>query len=801
MKHLSRALPRSLAAVACALALLPGAVFAAPDQSIGMTARALVDGRFESGGWVELAIALTNNAEPMSGYVTATGIDGRVQRAVELPAGARKEVSLYLRPDAFIRQVDVSLVTRDGTERAHAAAQVAALDASRADTLVIGDGAGNLRTQLFDDDSPVPISLDPVDLPNRPEPLEGIEAIVWAADSTALSETRRRAVERWVAQGGELVVVGGPDWQARTEAFSQLLPVEQLAARDAVDASALGRWVGSDPPADSRQLTAALGTLRDGAVGLDGSDQPLISVGGSGAGRVIYVAIDMATPAFRTWTGAATFWSRLLPDDRQSLLPGGQVDSIDNGVDGQMNQALGLLPSLQVPPAELLLVVIVGYILLIGPVNYMVLRRLDRRELAWVTAPVLVLVFSLGSYGIGSAMKGSDIIVNRISVARTVSDGTAASVATYAGVVSPGRETYDLIVEADALISSLSTSAFGGDPSNRPTTYVVEQGDPAHLRGLAIGVFGLQAIRAEAVLPYQPALHVEWQRTARGLSGKVTNTSDEQLTDVAVVDHGQARRIGSLDPGGSQEFTLSGSFNGQPPSDQIYGFTNFGGERPTDRELQIFARRYVVDALVGSSPAFQGRLGNSQAQPIVIGWREGGPMLKVTVDEREAKTYDQAIEIVTGRPTLPNGQLSLEPSQLATTVLSTAGDADRTADGGVVLGNGEAHFGISLPIEATNLLPTKISIRVANDPSLVLQDTGSQQKVFPTDYRIAILDRASDEWVDLGDLSQSTEFEVPNPATVLGDGNLMEVRVSGSDVDPALGSVLVYASAVVEGSL
>lgn len=800
MKHLSRALPRSLAAVACALALLPAAVSAAPDQSIGMTARALVDGRFESGGWVELAIALTNNAEPMSGYVTATGIDGRVQRAVELPAGARKEVSLYLRPEAFVREVAVSLVTDDGTKRAHAEAQVAALDASLADTLVIGDGAGNLRTQLFDDDSPVPISLDPADLPNRPEPLDGIEAIVWAADSTKLSETQRRAVERWVAQGGELIVVGGPDWQARTEAFGQLLPVEQLAARDGVDASVLGRWVGSEPPVDSGRLTAALGTLREGAIGLDGSDDPLISMRGSGAGRVIYVAIDMATPAFRTWTGATAFWSRLLPDDRLSQQLGGPIGPIDNGSTGQMNQALGLLPSLQMPPAELLLVVIVGYIVLIGPVNYMVLRRIDRRELAWVTAPALVVVFSLGSYGIGSAMKGSDIIVNRISVARTVSDGTAASISTYAGIVSPGRETYDLTVEADALISSLNTSAFGGDPSRLPATYVVEQGDPAHLRGLAIGVFGLQAIRAEAVLPYQPALQVEWQRTARGLSGKVTNSSDEQLTDVAVVDHGQARRIGTLDPGGSQEFTLTGSFSGQQPSDQIYGFTSFGGERPTDRELQIFARRYVVDALIGSSPAFEGRLGR-QAQPIVIGWREGGPMLNVTVDDHGTKTYDQAIEIVTGRPTLPNGQLSLEPSQLSTTVVSTAGDADRAADGGVVLGNGEAHFGISLPIEAINLLPTKISIRVANDPSLVLQDTGSQQKVFPTGYRVAILDRASDEWVDLGELSQGTEFEVPNPATVLGDNNLMEVRVSGSDVDPALGSVLVYASAVVEGSL
>ena len=103
-----------------------------------------------------------------------------------------------------------------------------------------------------------------------------------------------------------------------------------------------------------------------------------------------------------------------------------------------MTQALANLPALEVPPAELLLAVIVGYILLIGPVSYLVLRRLDRRELAWITAPLLVVVFSACSYGIGTSLKGSQIIVNQISVVRSVSDGSAANVTTWAGIFSPG---------------------------------------------------------------------------------------------------------------------------------------------------------------------------------------------------------------------------------------------------------------------------------------------------------------------------------------------------------------------------
>ena len=72
------------------------------------------------------------------------------------------------------------------------------------------------------------------------------------------------------------------------------------------------------------------------------------------------------------------------------LVPVG-IGPADEEIAASMIQALSNLPSLEVPPAELLLAVLVGYILLIGPISYLVLRRLDRRELAWVTAPLLVL--------------------------------------------------------------------------------------------------------------------------------------------------------------------------------------------------------------------------------------------------------------------------------------------------------------------------------------------------------------------------------------------------------------------------
>jgi hypothetical protein len=823
MNVLSRAVQQSLAAFACALFLLPAAgllvpiasVSAAPASPISMDVHLLVGGRFDASGWAALSISLANDAEPVSGYITASGTDGAVRRSVELPAGARKQLSLYLRPQPFARQVTVDLITTDGRKLATAKAPIEVLAASTADVAIVGDGGGNLAPQLVARGTaglPNPIALVSADIPERPEPLSGIEAIVWAADSTTLNDAQRRSMERWVASGGQLIVLGGPDWQARTAAFTALLPVASLSASDGAPLADLAHWAGGTPPAGATTLTAASGALRQGGMGLDADDRPLLSVAPSGAGRIIYVAVDLATPAFRGWDGAAAFWTRLLPDDRISAQFGGAVKG-DDLVAGQMVQALSYIPSLEVPPAELLLLLIVGYILLIGPVSYVFLRRMDRRELAWVTAPALVIAFSFGSYGIGSVMKGGDILVNAVSVARTTSGGSAASLTTYAGIFSPSRETYDLTVEADALVSSLNTSAFfdGNRPATQQVNLVTEQGDPAHLRGLSVGVFGLQAVSAQAVVPYRPALAVEWRFTDMGIAGTVTNESSEPISDVAVLQQGSGKLIGDLAPGKSIDFTLSiAQFSGQAASEQIYGFSNFGGAQMSERDRQVNTRRSVLDMLAGNGGNMPVELARGlAAEPLVVGWRpavsgeatgEAAP-LDVTVDGHKERTYRETIEVISGRPALGPGKVRLGAGLMPTTVLSTTGDVQRQDFGGIIVGNGEVHFGLALPLEASGLAPSRIRVQVATDPMSILVEQPNMPGQAPPGYRIAIRQAGTDDWIDLGDLNTSSSFEVPDPTLVLGDGGSMEVRVSGTGIDASQGGFPIYVGATVEGSV
>jgi hypothetical protein len=570
--------------------------------SVEIEVRPLLGGHYAIGGWLGVSVSVTNDGAPTEGYVSAETSDGTVRTFLEMPAGSRKAISLYLRPEAFQRKVTVTFQDGNGSVAADAAVQV--MEQSTMQVAVVGDGGGGLRAQLVADGSttrPEPISMVLADLPNRPEPLDGLSTIVWAADSTAASDAQRDSLERWVSSGGQLIVIGGPDWQARASAFGDLLPVEGISAYEAEDLSGFAAFTG-EPLPDETPRTAAGGTLREGATALIGGDgEPaLMSIVTHGAGRLIYSALDLSTDSYRGWLGAAALWSRLVPNDAWLEKFVGSGIPREQERAGQMSQALGNLPALDVPPAELLLIVVVGYIVLIGPISYIVLRRMDRRELAWLTAPALVVVFTACSYGIGSSLKGTEIIVNQISMLRSAAGSDTAAVETYAGIFSPDRATYDLTVEADALVAPINGDAFNGMPAvpAAQSDYLAEQGDPAHLRGLEVGVYGFQALRADAVIDHAASLDVAWHVSEHELVGTVTNVGTEPLEDVAFVAVGAGEMIGDLGPGETKEFEVGGvNFNGSMTSDQVYGFG--GMEVTSAAQREILLRRQVIDALVG----------------------------------------------------------------------------------------------------------------------------------------------------------------------------------------------------------
>ena len=107
-------------------------------SAVDIEARALVGGRYAVGGWMAIAVTLVNDGEPTQGDLAAATDEGAVQRFVEMPAGARKVVMLYVKPEAFQRRITVQYREPNGTVEAVVEARV--LEQSSNQFAIVGDG-------------------------------------------------------------------------------------------------------------------------------------------------------------------------------------------------------------------------------------------------------------------------------------------------------------------------------------------------------------------------------------------------------------------------------------------------------------------------------------------------------------------------------------------------------------------------------------------------------------------------------------------------------------------------------------
>jgi hypothetical protein len=330
--------------------------------------------------------------------------------------------------------------------------------------------------------------------------------------------------------------------------------------------------------------------------------------------------------------------------------------------------AVANLPALDLPPLSGLLLLLVGYIALIGPLNYVILRRIDRREWAWVTMPVLIVGFAIGAYAFGSALRGSSIIVNEVGIVRGAPDASEGTAQVYLGVFSPARGTYQVAVPGGALLSSpISGDIFNGQGASLD----VVQGDPSRVRDLSVGFGSLRTIRAESEVVV-PKIHAELALVDGVLTGSVRNDGTATLESPAVVLGQNVKVLKDLAPGEQVPISLTVAPQGfgQSLSDRIFGPVFFDGTisgSETQRRNQT--RHMVVDQLT-TDPQKGGNVGQLASDgPVILAWGRKA-VLDVSVEGQGANEVSNVLYYVPV-PMDVRGRITFQADLLTSTIVQT----------------------------------------------------------------------------------------------------------------------------------
>jgi hypothetical protein len=749
---------------------------AAADGAFTMTARALLQGHVRQGGWFAIAVDVQNAGPTVTGELrVGGGVDSKTRfgTPVELATGSRKTYILYAQPPTFGGSVKVQLV--DG-ERVVAEAQVAIAlhDQQQLVVGVVSENPAKLVTEikLLPSATGAPSALATLtvdDLPERLQAWSALDRLVWQdVDAATLSPAQLAALRGWIAGGGRLVIVGGTAGADSLAAFpDDLLPYRPTAVLD-TDPAALRPILGGVPE-NAKTLTAFAGDAGQGRTLATSGDRVIAADRKLGNGTITLLGFDPTTSWIATGDEWDTpLWRRLLP-----ARSGGTVSLSD---DQSIVAAVTNLPSLALPPIGGVLVLLFGYILLVGPVNYLVLRRLDKREWAWFTVPALIVVFTAGSFGIGGLMRGSEVIVHEVGIVRGAPGTDAAVASSYLGVFSPNRGTYQARVQGDALLSSPMNGEFFGNGTG--ATLDVIQGDPSRVRDLAVGVGSIRTIRAEASTT-GPDITGELQLSNGHVKGSITNHSARALDAAALVVGMSTVRLKDIAAGATVAVDLaldSSAFNGVSLSDRMFGPQNFDGGPLDETDQRTMVRRSVIDQLtVDPSTGLPNAVPADAAT--LMAWGTD-PVVQLEIDGQRVRRVANVLYEV-ALPYAISGKTAFSGDLLRSSVTDVGSNFFSKDPFGYNLGPGETRVSFRpVPFEGT-FTPSQVTLGLlfGGDPSVptgnarTLQETtrckpGAAGCVVPQDGLpdIEVLDVKTGTWVQFKHLVQGSSYELPDPA-------------------------------------
>lgn len=426
--------------------------------------------------------------------------------------------------------------------------------------------------------------------------------VLYDPDWTLLRPQQVKAVCDWVSNGGILLLVLGRHPLPKDSPLADLLPVSIGELRTCeIPSDILGQW-GLD---SGRPQTVPAWPLsaRPGASLWQKTDVPgvgcLFGAGYAGFGRVAVLGFDPSGLSQEQARRTAEFWTSRIaacldvqpsapivvpaPDGtrigggcRRTILLKSQTPgnagprqlsqnqfSIGIAQDAS-NRVMEYLYQLrQMRPVSIWWVILTlsALAILLGPVDYLVLKRFDKLPYTWLTSTGWIVLFTVGAYYGVQYLRGGTMQLRAISVLDSVADSNCAWGTYYTGVFAPRSDNYRL----DGL---KETQWWAGMAPTQEITwatrresamrqiYCVQQ-DGANLpTSLPINIWTVQSLLGESPLDRAPFV-AKVKRDGNAVEVAIDNRSTGRITAGVVLWANGCVDLGAVDARASRTFTAT----------------------------------------------------------------------------------------------------------------------------------------------------------------------------------------------------------------------------------------------------
>ena len=621
------------------------------EASVSMKAVPMFGGYAREDGWRAIWIDITYSGNPTKAVLSAKnkGIAGprpcASRRSIDLATGAHKAFPLLVsKPRSGVTVVTLS----DGSKEL-AYREVTFREVKAGDLLIVSlspdsqafTHLGGLPSPYGTNAKIYTVAASSQQLPDHWQAYDPVDVLIVTDDTPPPShETQVEAIGQWVAAGGCLVMAatkGGMGF--RNPLWAELLPGKITGSRELPEAKALGDRYGGRR---ARQLVA-LCELSSGYAACAHDGAPLVAFKENGLGTVAFVAFDITGEQAKVWPGTELLWRDILSWVRPKVEPGEAWRNQNRG-NWQDNifWALGDMPGAKTTEFGFLLWVLIAYVVVLGPVNYLMLRKIKRKEWSLFTIPVTALAFGLGTYAVGAAQKGGKAFLNEISVLRTRGGSSVASGTGYFAAFAPARTKVGLTFGKQRLLAEEIVMRWPYGRSRREKhrpACVLQQSVPWGVNTL-MHMWTMRTFRTRFVREL-PGTVEDTLCLQNGITGNITNNLPWHLEDCVLTYCGnRAAKFKRIDAGQTVPIKWQASVTphtwdwqvGRASADKLHSAFNYNQNKPRGRAVKSFAADAELAGLA----------------PLLLGWVQE-PMLSPDVSpfdpERKIQEALLAVEL------------------------------------------------------------------------------------------------------------------------------------------------------------
>ena len=438
-------------------------------------------GKARNGEWFPVTVEIENDGPTFNGEIEikpSSFNEQSIRYKIELPNNTRKRLSIPVFNNSSYRWNakllnDGKVVSKNDNLRIDSIPWFSKLFAAVSDQQSSGPVLPETRFKNNNANrrfSPVVVNIQADIFPDNPVTLHGLSSL-YLNSKRAINfrAEQASAVSIWVRSGGHLILgVDQPSDITGTPWLRELLNTQFGLIQNLEVGPLIRDWLSNagyplgaiDEEFNTKFLNATPVRLKDGKTLMSFDGETLIANANRGLGQVTILGFNPEREPIRSWENRAWLWARLADIDSEWFVS--EKPPRDYGrmnVDGLYGM---MIDSRQVSklPVIWLILLLITYLVIIGPVDRIWLKRINKQMLTWLTFPIYVIFFSFLIYYIGYRLRAGQLEINELHIVDVLpGDQVALRGRSYASIYSPSNKDY-------LMGGSLALGAFRNESSS-----------------------------------------------------------------------------------------------------------------------------------------------------------------------------------------------------------------------------------------------------------------------------------------------------------------------------------------------